>query len=180
MARGRFGKKLLGVVAGVAAGVLVVLFATPFGKGVRDIAGTGVVQDVLAKPEKQTYDSQDTDRNLEALATGLRLYQESEGAYPAAATWMDDLLPRLITNVLPKKEAEKKLVRPGVAEGEFGYALNDAAAGKYVGDLPKGTILVFESAATGRNAHGDPRKDGRKGGRALTIEGDLVSLPSEG
>lgn len=175
---GRMGRgKKIGIGALAVVGVgLVVLFGTPFGKGIRDIWGSGAVQAVLDKPPRRTYDASSSDANLKALSTALRLFHDSEGAYPKADKWMDDIAPRLILNDLPKKEAEKKLVRPDVEAGEFGYAINDAAAGKYRDDLKKGTILLFESVATGRNAHGNPKKDGKPGGRGLTIEGDLVSL----
>ena len=177
MARGRTFR-VFSTVSG-ALGLLIllgviVLFATSFGKGVRDLWGSGAVQAAVATHEDTTYDSTSTDANLKALYTGMKLFQESEGRYPAAADWMEGLSPRLILNNLPKKEAEKKLVRPGVPEGEYGYALNDAAAGKYVGDLPKGTVLLFESKPTARNAHGDPQKDGLPKGRGITIEGNLV------
>lgn len=176
MARSGLGKKIGLGAAAVAGIVVVVLFATPFGKGIRDIWRSGAVQSMVTKPPKRTYDASNSDENLKALSIALRLYQDSEGQYPDADKWMDQVAPRLILNDLPKKEADKKLVRPDVGEGEFGYAINDAAAGKYKGDLKKGTILLFESAATTRNAHGDPKKDGRPGGRALTIDGDLVGL----
>ena len=164
---------------GIAAAVglaLVVLYATPFGKGVRDIVGSGALQDAVKPHHDFTYEDKNSDANLASFSTALRLYQASEGVYPDAGRWMDEILPRLILNNLPKKEAEKKFVRPGVAAGGYGYAIDDAAAGKYVGDLPKGTILVFESASTERNAHGDPRKDGKAGGRGVTIEGKIVPL----
>lgn len=170
MARASLGKKLLIGAAALVAVVLVWLFAFPSGKAVRDIAGSGAVQDVLTKPEKRTYDPSDTDTNLHELALALKQYEASEGQYPAADQWMDQLGPRLVLNDLPKKEAQKKLMRPGVPEGEYGYALNDKVAGRYKGDLPKGTILLFESKATLRNAHGDPKKDAIPGAHAVTIE----------
>jgi hypothetical protein len=172
---GRGRNVLIGFGAVVLAGV-VLLYTTSFGKGVRDVAGSGAVQDVLVKPPKRTYDASDSDANLKALGTAMRLYHESEGAYPQAAGWMDAIEPRLILNDLPKKEADKKLHRPDAPEGAYGYAMNDAASGKYRGDLPKGTILLFESTPTGMNAHGDPTRDGKPGGRAVTIEGDAVAL----
>jgi len=164
------GKRLLIGAAVLVAIVLVWLFAFPSGKAVRDIAGSGAIQDVLSKPERRTYDPSDTDENLRELALALKQYEASEGQYPAAAKWMDQLTPRLVLNDLPKKEAMKKLMRPGVGEGGYGYALNDKVAGHYKGDLPKGTILLFESKATGRNAHGDPKKDAVPGAHAVTIE----------
>lgn len=174
---GRMGlaKKIgLGALGIVAVGVMV-LYTTSFGKGVRDVAGSGVVQEAMTKPPKRTYEATDSAENLKALSTALRLYESSEGRYPDAAAWMDEIAPRLVLNDLPKKEAYKKLVRPGVGE-EYGYAMNDAAAGKYHGDLPKGTILLFESLSTERNAHGDPRRGGLPSGRGLTIEGEIVPL----
>ena len=165
----------LGALGVVAVGV-VVLYTTSFGKGVRDVAGSGVVQEAMTKPPKRTYEAKDSAENLQALSTALRLYEGSEGQYPDAAKWTDEIAPRLVLNDLPKKEASKKLVRPGLGEGEYGYAMNEAAGGKYHGDLPKGTILLFESVSTARNAHGDPRRDGLAGGKGLTIEGKIVPL----
>ena len=172
------GKIGIGALVLVAAGTIV-LFTTAFGKGIRDIWGTGAVQEAIVKKhEDHAYAAATSDENLKALATGLRLYESSEGAYPDAAKWMDQLTPRLILNDLPEKEAVKKLRRPDLAGSAdaYGYAMNDAASGKYHGDLSKGTVLIFESAATAKNAHGDPRKEGRRGGRALTIDGAIVSL----
>ena len=176
MARASLGKKLLIGVAALVAVVLVWLFAFPSGKAVRDIAGSGAVQDALSKPEKRTYDPSNTDNNLHELALALKQYEASEGQYPSADKWMDQLVPRLVLNDLPKKEAMKKLMRPGVAEGQYGYALNDRVAGHYKGDLPKGTILLFESKATGRNAHGDPKKDAILGAHAVNIEEEPAKL----
>jgi len=176
----KLGRKILtgvGVLAGVS---LVVLFVTPFGKGLRDVWGSGAVQAAMAPHHDGTYDAKSSDDNLKALSTALKLYHDSEGQYPDAAKWMDQIAPRLILNDLPKKEADKKLVRPdltGTADA-YGYAMNDAAGGKYKDDLKKGTILLFESSSTARNAHGNPSdaKEYKAGGRALTIEGTLVNL----
>ncbi len=165
----------IGVGAMVVVGA-VVLFATPFGKGVRDIWGSGAVQAAVAEHQDLTYVDKSSDENLASFSTALKLYQSSEGQYPDADKWMDAILPRMILNNLPKQEAEKKLTRPGLPPGGYGYAINAAAAGKYVGDLPKGTILVYESTATARNAHGDPKEDGKPGGRGVSIEGTPVAL----
>lgn len=178
MARKGIGKKIgLGALAAIGVGVLV-LYTTSFGKGLRDVWSTGAVQAMTKKHVDGTYSAESSVDNLKALSTGLKSYESSEGQYPDAAKWMDQLSPRLILNNLPKAEAEKKLVRPDLVgqEGAYGYAFNDAAAGKYRGDLAKGTILLFESAATGRNAHGDPTTDGKPGGSALTIDGTIVAL----
>lgn len=178
MARGSVGRKLLIGLGAVIALAIVGLYTTSFGKGLRDLWGSGAIQAAVEKPTRRTYDAKSSDENLKALSTAIKLYHESEGAYPSAAKWMDEIAPRLILNDLPKKEADKKLIRPDLAgqADAYGYAMNDAASGKYRDDLPKGTILLFESTATGRNAHGDPKKDRKPGGRALTIEGNLVDL----
>ncbi|RYG25943.1 hypothetical protein EON82_05215 [bacterium] len=178
MARGSIGKKLLLALGALVALSVIGLFTTSFGKGLRDLWGSGAIQAAVEKPERRTYDAKSSDENLKALSTAIRLYHESEGAYPDATKWMDQIAPRLILNDLPKKEADKKLVRPDLSDqaDAFGYSMNDAASKKYRDDLPKGTILLFESESTARNAHGDPKKVGKPGGRALTIEGELVSL----
>lgn len=170
MRRASLGKKIL-VGAGVVVALAVVwLYTTSSGKAARDIAGSGVIQDAISKPERRQYDPSDTDKNLHELALALKQYEASEGQYPEGDKWMDQIGRNLILNDLPKKEAEKKLMRPGVAEGEYGYALNDKVAGRYKGDLPKGTILLFESKSTARNAHGDPKRDAIPGAHAVTIE----------
>lgn len=178
MARGSVGKKLLIGLAALVALAVIGLFTTSFGKGLRDLWGSGAIQAAVEKVPRRTYDAKSSDDNLRALSTAIKLYHESEGAYPNSEKWMDEIAPRLILNDLPKKEAEKKLVRPDLVgqTDAFGYAMNDGASKKYKDDLPKGTILLFESASTSRNAHGDPKNDGKPGGRALTIEGDLVTL----
>jgi hypothetical protein len=74
---------------------------------------------------------------------------------------------------MSKAEAEKKLVRPGLASG-FGYAMNDATSGKFKGDLKDPlTVLVYESKSTIKNAHGSP--SGEKG-LAVTVSGKVLSL----
>jgi hypothetical protein len=179
MARGGVGKKLLVGLGALVALAVIGLFTTSFGKGLRDLWGSGAIQASVLKPERRTYDDKSSDENLKALSTAIKLYHESEGAYPDSDKWMDEIAPRLILNDLPKKEADKKLVRPDLAgqSDQYGYAMNDAASKKYRDDLPKGTILLFESSSTVRNAHGDPKKDGKAGGRSVTIEGNLVNLP---
>lgn len=158
---------------------VILLFTTATGKAFRDLWKNGAIQAAVSKVPQRKYEDKSSDDNLKALFTAFKLYQDSEGQYPDASKWMDQIAPRLVLNDLPKKEAEKKLVRPDLAgqADAYGYAINDAAAGKYIGDLPKGTVLLFESSATARNAHGDPKKDGKAGGRAVTIEGSLASVP---
>lgn len=122
--------------------------------------------------QKHAYQG-DTLDNLRALHTALMLYHDSEGQFPIAEGWMDAVEPRLRTADLEPDEAAKKLVRPGVQDGQ-GYAMNDAASGKYKDDVEPKVPLVFESRATGRNAHGDPAKDRLPGGKAIATDGSLL------
>ncbi|MCC7229287.1 MAG: hypothetical protein IT203_02770, partial [Fimbriimonadaceae bacterium] len=106
-------------------------------------------------PNKHAY-SATSEQNLKAIYQGMKLYQESEGQYPFAEGWMDAIENRISTNDLKKGEAQKKLIRPDLLTrpGEFGYAMNDLASGKYSGDVPKPseTPLIYESKQSGRNA----------------------------
>lgn len=109
--------------------------------------------------------------NLRALRTALLLYHTSEERFPDASGWMDAIEPLLNTADLKAGEAAKKLHRPGLAETEFGYGMNDACDGKYKDDVAgkDSAILVFESKSTSRNTHGDPAKDSLPGGQHVTI-----------
>ncbi len=140
---------------------------------------SGFLDDV----EQRTYEG-DAEANLKAIHTALMLVHDSDGQFPAADGWMDAIANRLKTSDLSEEEAAKKLVNPDRAkrDGEYGFALNAAAAGKFVDDLagPE-TILVFESASLERNASGDPGKDapkpGRNGGNlGITVGGEVVRL----
>ncbi len=114
--------------------------------------------------------------NLKFIRTALLGYEESEGQFPLGPGWMDAIQNRLGSDDLKKGEAVKKLVAPedeGKPEA-YGYAFNDALSGKFYGDIkdPK-TPMVFESGATGRNAHGDPAKLRKPGGLVITVGGDI-------
>lgn len=124
---------------------------------------------------KREYQGTSID-NLKAMRTALLLYHDSEDHFPEAAGWMDAIETRLLTADLSPEEAAKKLRRPGLGETEFGYALNAAVGGKFKDDLPKrgATVLVYESAAIGRNAHGDPAKGLGGVELAITIDGTIL------
>jgi hypothetical protein len=115
--------------------------------------------------------------NLKAMHTALNLYHDSEGQYPEASGWMDAIKARIKTADLKKGEEEKKLIRPALLgkEGQYGYAMNDAASGKYKDDIkdPK-TPLIFESTETGKNAHGDPKTAKRPHGVAIAVDGTIL------
>jgi len=112
--------------------------------------------------------------NLKSIHTALTLHQDSEGAYPAANSWMDDIAPRLRTDGMSEAEAARKLVRPDLdgQDGKFGYSMNEKAAGQYVGDLAPDMVLVFESEATARNASSEP--DLGEGRMGITVSGKIV------
>lgn len=126
-------------------------------------------------PKKHSY-SATSEQNLQAIYQGMKLYHESEGQYPFAGGWMDAIENRISTNDLKKGEARKKLIRPDLLTrpGEFGYAMNDLASGKYSEDVPKPseTPLIYESKQSGRNAHGDPVKD--QDGLAISVDGKIL------
>ena len=97
---------------------------------------------------------------------------------------MDSIKNRIQTGDMSEAEATKKLVDPTLEgkAGAFGYAMNDAAAEKYKGDLKDPKMpLIFMSSVTTRNAHGDPAKlapnPPRRGGNyAITVDGTILKL----
>jgi hypothetical protein len=129
-----------------------------------------------AKDPELTYQGTSID-NLKALHTAMTLYHDSEGQFPDASGWMEAIKPRIAQADLKKGEAEKKLIRPALLgkEGQYGYAMNDAASAKYKDDIkdPK-TPLIFESTETGYNAHGDPAKLRRPSGVAIAVDGTIL------
>jgi len=159
----------VGVFVVAIAGVL--LFYGPTALNFWHVYGP----DLVREPERQKY-AASREQNLKAIYQGLMLYHESEGQFPTSEGWMDAIENRIKSNVLAKGEAEKKLVRPDLAseQGAFGYAMNDAASGKYMDDIPdKGkTPLIYESKQKTRNAHGDPAED--SDGLAITVDGTLI------
>jgi hypothetical protein len=123
------------------------------------------------------------EQNLKALRTALMEFHDSEGQFPAGASWMDNIKSRTRVDNMTQQETNKKFVNPLYPSKPtvFGYAINDAAAGKYKGDLKPGTILVFDSSDTAWNAHGDPAKLKPKspypgGLKAITVDGSIVKL----
>lgn len=170
------GKK---VAAGCGLVLLIggaIAWFSPAGDAVRDLLKTGI----LEKNEANAKFEGDTIAHLNALQVAAGVYHQSEEKFPEAATWMDDLLPRLKTGDLAQGEAEKKLVRPDLLTqpGKYGYAINSALAGKYQGDLKdEKAVLFFESIKTDKNSAGDPAQDAKKGGKAITFKGEIVSLP---
>ncbi|MBV6459668.1 MAG: hypothetical protein HONBIEJF_02819 [Fimbriimonadaceae bacterium] len=178
MARSR-AKKVVLFVVGIFVGVLAYL-AYRFGPALLDLANAGWTLSDIEQREYQGTSKQ----NLEAIHVALMLYHDSEGAFPPAATWMDVTKLRLKTRDLSDEESLKKLKNPVLKnESEWGYAINEAVAGKYKDDIkdPEKTLLVFDSAATAWNAHGDPTKlspkPARPGGNlGVTVSGKVIPL----
>ena len=101
------------------------------------------------------------EENLKVISTAMKLYHDSEGAYPKGEKWMDSIVTRLKTNDLKKGEEQKKLRNPMVETDQiYGFAFNSECSEKYIDDLKaKGdTILVFATIEPGRNVSGDPEK----------------------
>lgn len=153
---------------------LGVLFLTPFGKALRDLASRGVIQNLASKPPERVV-SGDTVARLKALRTALDLYHDSEERYPEASGWSEAARLRLKADDLAKGQDRAALTRPGARA--YGYALNARAAGKYRDDVgPESTILLYETARETKDAVGDPARDGLKGGRGITVSGEIVAL----
>jgi hypothetical protein len=172
----------------VGCGSLVVigfamLFFTRTGKDIRNLWSHGFADAYLSADDERKYNAS-AEANLKAMYTALMMYHESEGAFPPANRWMDALKNYGAASDLAKGESEKKFVSPSLAgrTGAFGYAINEAVAGKYKGDIkdPK-TPFIFDSTDTARNAHGDPKRlmpsPPRPGGnRAIAVDGTIVKL----
>jgi len=131
------------------------------------------------KPEKESYVA-DRKGNLEAIRRALMAYHDSEGAFPVADTWMDAIAKRLQTGTMSEADSKLKLIRPDLQEGpggRFGYSFNDHVSSKYIDDVgSKKTVLVWESEATNRNAHGVPASPPE--GMAIDLDGTIFD-PAE-
>lgn len=164
----------------VGLGCLVLAVGVGFWIGptlfdLKDYIGTAISPQKMREYEGSSLD------NLKAIHTALTLYEESEGQFPAGEGWMDSIENRIRTSDMSQQEASKKLRDPLRSKGpdEYGYALNDAAAGKYHEDVPdpSRTPLVFLTSEMGRGVHGDPSKIGIKPeGRAyaITVDGTIL------
>jgi hypothetical protein len=173
--------------AGIGCGVLVIavggfFFLTEPGRAILDIWRTGAVQAAMSEPEQRAYNAS-TENNLKAIYTAMKIYEESEGQFPDSSGWMDAIRTRMEVNDMSEEEAEKKLISPAVTgkKGEFGYAMNSAASGKYSGDLDPKMPLIFDSKDTKRNASGTPESllpvPPRAGqNMAITVDGSLLKL----
>lgn len=172
MARRRFGKKLgIGCLGAVVVLAALVAFTGP-GQVLQSLVKSGILGDMLSPERKRTY-SASNEGNLKALRTALMLYHDSEGQFPMGAGWMDAIQDRIQAGDMEKTEAAKKLIRPDLTgkADQFGYAINDKAAGRYKDDVGAKTVLVYESKQSARNAHGDPATD--RDGMSITVDGTI-------
>jgi hypothetical protein len=148
------------------------------GKDFRHLWRNGLIQAAVDDPGEDRKYQASREANLRSLSVALHLYEKSEGTYPTANKWMDCIGGRLRSTDMSEGEAAKKLVRPNLthaAPNQYGYALNDAVAGKFHGDIKDAnTILVFESSDLSKNAHGSPMA--QKGQKAITVGGQIVAL----
>lgn len=167
--------KLIGSGCAVLISLSVAsLWITPAGRAIRNLWQNGTIQAVLTEPDKVEY-SATNEANLKALYTAMMLYHDSEGQFPKADGWMDAIQNRITSSDLKEGEGAKKLHNPALKPGDYGYAMNDIASGKYKEDVKeKDAVLIFESSETVRNAHGDPTKNRRKGGKGITLAGKIV------
>ena len=120
-----------------------------------------------------------TEVNLKALYTGMMLQHDSDGQFPQGTGWMDQIIKRVRNETLKAGAEKEKFIDPaaGGKPGEYGFAMNDAAAGKYKDDIKdKAMPLIFETTETQWNAHGDPAKIGRKNGIGISVDGKIVRL----
>ena len=158
-------------------GVLVVIFVAVgiwAGPTIHDL-----LPFLVPPAEKKVGWTPGTEINLKALYTGMMLQHDSDGQFPDSATWMDQIIKRVRNETLKAGAEKEKFVDPaaGGKPGEYGFAMNDAAAAKYKDDIKdKAMPLIFESSDTQWNAHGDPTKIGRKHGIGISVDGKIVRL----
>ena len=165
-------KWILGVVGGlvvIVAGVGIWAYPT-----IHDLAPF-----LFPAPEKKVGWTPGTEVNLKALYTGMMLQHDSDGQFPQGTGWMDQIIKRVRNETLKAGAEKEKFIDPaaGGRPGEYGFAMNDAAAGKYKDDIKdKAMPLIFETTETQWNAHGDPAKIGRKNGIGISVDGKIVRL----
>lgn len=158
---------------GVVAAVVLIFGGWWLYPTVRDI-----LKLVPADRPKQGW-TPDTEKNLKALYTGMKLQHDSDGQFPKSSAWMDKVINRVKSETLKTGAEKEKFVDPaaGGKPGEYGFAMNDLASEKYIDDLKdKKMPLIFQSTDASWNAHGDPAKIGRPGGIGMAVDGTIVKL----
>ncbi len=172
-------RKLVKRLLLLTVGLVIVYYGSTFLLSARDLYRAGVFD----QQAQRTY-SGNTSDNLKAIRTALLLYHDSEGQFPVADHWMEAIEQRIRTDDMSGAESAKKLVDPVFAgqPGKYGFAFNDAASGKYKGDLQDPKMpLVFESQDASKSAHGDPNKlqpnpPHAGGNLAIAVDGTILHL----
>ncbi len=135
------------------------------------------------KPET----NKDCPANLQSVYNAFEQYAELNDKLPDAAKWQDD------TDFTSRIPQDEWLHCPAVSnrhDDKFGYALNDAVAGKKLNlngkplkSLPNAatTPLLYDSANTNKNAHDavtSMPRPGRHGGRnnILYLDGHVAAV----
>jgi hypothetical protein len=155
-----------------ALGVIVIGVVVWFWPAIRVIMAVGLP----SKADKRQYEGTNQD-NLKAIRTALLFYHDNEDRFPDASGWMDAIEKQLKTDDLTPEEAAKKLHDPSLSSG-YGYAINDAFAGKYKGDVKDTKApMVFQSTDPARNAHGDPKELGK--GFGIALDGTILKIGAE-
>lgn len=159
----------------VLIGVVLVLV----GAGIWAFPTLRDLSTLLPQREKKIGWTPGTEVNLKALYTAMMLQHDSDGQFPQGGQWMDLLVKRVRNETLQTGAENEKFIDPvaGGKAGQFGFAMNDAAVGKYKDDIKdKNMPLIFESTDTKWDAHGDPAKIGRKNGIGISVDGKVVRL----
>jgi hypothetical protein len=90
--------------------------------------------------------------NMKGIGNALLVYAQDNGEQlPEAARWCDELVTK--ADIAPASFVCKK---SDTVKGESSYALNIAAVGKKLSDLPKDMVLVFEVRGDGDSARTFP------------------------
>ena len=164
-------KLAIWLVLSLALGTVVTFVCVPLFKVARHIG-------LFEHHDMRQYEGSNV-QNLHELYRAMMNYHESEGQFPKSGEWMDSVKPRMQANDMKQEEALKKLVNPMLPSkpNSFGYAMNDAASGKYRKDIDPKMPLIYDSANTKWNAHGDPKSEGKTaGGKAITVDGSIVEI----
>lgn len=165
---------------GAVPGLLVLGLAIWLGPTVSAAVRAGF----LDKAEDRVIEEGQTLSSLKTIHQAIIMYSESEGVLPDAAGWMDAAYTRLKTADLPESEAKKQLkAGKGLAEDEYGFAMNDALSGKdpFEAGL-QDDFLIFESSSLEWNAKGSPtgpEASEKEGAVGITLEGSVRPLKAE-
>lgn len=91
---------------------------------------------------------EESRRRLRGLATGLLLYAGDHDDRFPGPTWMDDLTPYV------RQSRSFRSPAFDMSTTEYGYALNEAVAGKMTVEInnPDQTVAIFDSTNLARNA----------------------------